>query len=138
MEIAAEKGIKRAAFTWKNLWTFIYNLHFDDWDHEFRESSNFRNFVDKVLGRCQSKDIKDFSINCSISDDDVILSRITIWICFAIECKVRNLDINLSIDEEGEQLTRLPQSILTCKTLVINLKLCSGSCDFVFDIPDFI
>ncbi|KAI9156166.1 hypothetical protein LWI28_001556 [Acer negundo] len=122
---------------WKNLWTLIHNLHFDDWDHEFRESPNFRNFVDKILGHCQSKDIQDFSINCSISDDDIILSRITVWICFAIERKVRNLDINLSIDEEGEQLVRLPQSILTCKTLV-NLKLCSGSCDFVFDIPDFV
>ncbi|TXG59329.1 hypothetical protein EZV62_013902 [Acer yangbiense] len=39
-------------------------------------------------------------------------------------------------DEEWLPI-RLPQSILTCKTLV-KLKLSSGNCDFVFDIPDSI
>ncbi|KAL5737011.1 hypothetical protein ACOSQ2_031799 [Xanthoceras sorbifolium] len=120
---------------WKDLWTLIYNLHF-----EHRDSSgsiNFENFVDKVLGRCQSQEIQDFYIAFDFCDDTELFSRFALWISFAIEHKVQNLEIAVGNNAEiGNWLPiRLPQSILTCKTLV-KLKLKSGNCDFDFDIHD--
>ncbi|KAL5856305.1 hypothetical protein ACOSQ3_006146 [Xanthoceras sorbifolium] len=120
---------------WKDVWTLIYNLHFEYW--HFRGSINFENFVDKVLGRCQSQEIQNFRIALDFSNDTELLSRFPLWISFAIEHKVQNLEINVNYDSEiGNWLPiRLPQSILTCKTLV-KLKLDSGNCDFDFDIHD--
>ncbi|KAL5808930.1 hypothetical protein ACOSQ3_029621 [Xanthoceras sorbifolium] len=116
---------------WKNLWTFIYNLDFNDFDDKHGSSRNFEIFVDKVLSLCQSKDIQDFRLSCSVGDDDE-LSHVIPWICFAVERKVRKLNIRVDIDEDGLWVVRLPQNILTCNTLV---ELCILS-DFFFDIPD--
>ncbi|KAK0572859.1 hypothetical protein LWI29_038235 [Acer saccharum] len=73
----------------------------------------------------------------SFRDDTEILSRVALWICFAIDHKVQNLEIDADNNTQvGNWLPiRLPQSILTCKTLV-KLKLCSSNCDFEFDILD--
>ncbi|KAK0585363.1 hypothetical protein LWI29_027471 [Acer saccharum] len=51
---------------------------------------------------------------------------------FLLERKVRKLNIRVFIDDDELWVVRLPQSILTCNTLV---ELCILS-DFVFDIPD--
>ncbi|KAK3221501.1 hypothetical protein Dsin_008526 [Dipteronia sinensis] len=123
---------------WKDLWTLIYNLHFKYLENvKDGGSSSFENFVDKVLSRCQSQEIQDFFISFHFSDDTGILSRVAPWICFAIEHKVQNMEINAFYNPPDEEWLpiRLPQSILTCKTLVM-LNLSSGDCDFVFDIPD--
>ncbi|KAI9165312.1 hypothetical protein LWI28_011603 [Acer negundo] len=74
---------------------------------------------------------------CSVTDDIGILSCVAPWICFAIEHKVQNLEINAFYNTPDEEWLpiRLPQSILICKALV-KLKLYSENCDFVFDIPD--
>ncbi|KAL5738703.1 hypothetical protein ACOSP7_031464 [Xanthoceras sorbifolium] len=120
---------------WKDLWTLIYNLHFEHCDS--RGSINFENFVDQVLGRCQSQEIQDFRIGFYFCDNTELLSRLALWICFAVEHKVQNLQIKVYYNTKiGNRLPiRLPQSILTCNTLV-KLKLDSGNCDFDFDIHD--
>ncbi|TXG63501.1 hypothetical protein EZV62_010495 [Acer yangbiense] len=51
---------------------------------------------------------------------------------YHLECNVRKLNIRVDVDEIGWWAVRLPQSILTCNTLV---ELCILS-DFVFDILD--
>ncbi|KAK3227510.1 hypothetical protein Dsin_007372, partial [Dipteronia sinensis] len=77
---------------WKNLWTFLYNLHFDDYDYKLGRSRNFENFVDRVLSLCQCKYIQDFRLSCSVIDDDE-LSHVIPWLCFAVERNVRKLNI---------------------------------------------
>ncbi|KAK0583881.1 hypothetical protein LWI29_004430 [Acer saccharum] len=116
---------------WRNLWTLIYNLSFNDF-----ETNDFVNFVDKVLSCCQSKDIHNFPLDCSdIEDSD--LSRVSSWICFAVDHGVRNLTIKVDIVEAWHGWPfDMPQSILTCKTLV-KLRLESLHNDFFLDIPDF-
>ncbi|KAL5742359.1 hypothetical protein ACOSP7_029091 [Xanthoceras sorbifolium] len=117
---------------WKNLWTYIYNFYFDDGeDDRCGRSPNFENFVDSVLSRCLSRDVQDFYLDCTIISDDE-LSRVVPWISSAVERKVRNLNIKVDIDWYGDWLVRLPQSILTCSSLV-ELSILS---DFIFDIPD--
>ncbi|KAK0584509.1 hypothetical protein LWI29_014330 [Acer saccharum] len=65
-----------------------------------------------------------------ISDDEI--SHVVPWISFAVERKVRNLNLKVDIDREGVWLVRLPQSILTCSSLV-ELTMLS---DCIFDIPE--
>ncbi|KAK2660050.1 hypothetical protein Ddye_006583 [Dipteronia dyeriana] len=36
---------------WKNLWTFVYNLHFDDYDDKHCRSRNFENFQSLSMQR---------------------------------------------------------------------------------------
>ncbi|KAL5742360.1 hypothetical protein ACOSP7_029092 [Xanthoceras sorbifolium] len=131
--ILSRLGIKDAVKTcvlstrWRNLGTLIYNLSFDDF-----ETNNFANFVDKVLSCCQSKSIQNFRLDYS-DPEERDLSRVSAWISFAVDRGVHDLTIRVSIAEAWrESLIRLPQSILTCKSLV-KLRLDS---DFFFDIPD--
>ncbi|KAH7575324.1 hypothetical protein JRO89_XS02G0083000 [Xanthoceras sorbifolium] len=117
---------------WKNLWTLTYNLYFDDmpfWLNKNYETYSFVSCVDKVLSLWQAKDIQDFHLSCSFLEHGE-LSSVEEWICFAIEHKVSNVSLEVDIGEKWG--FRLPQSILTCKTLV---ELSLGS-DFFLDIPD--
>ncbi|KAK3227499.1 hypothetical protein Dsin_007361 [Dipteronia sinensis] len=116
---------------WKNLWTFVYNLHFLDNRRNFVNFEIFENFVDRVLGLCQSKDIQDFCLCCRVVYDSEV-SHVSQWLCFAVERNVRKLNIRVDAFDIGWRVARLPQSIFTCNTLV-ELYMLS---DFVFDIPD--
>ncbi|KAK3227505.1 hypothetical protein Dsin_007367 [Dipteronia sinensis] len=116
---------------WKNLWTFVYNLHFDYNYPNFVNFENFVDFVHRVLSLCQCKDIQDFRLCCSVDDDNEV-SHVSQWLCFAVERKVHKLNISIAAYDTVWRFARLPQSILTCNTLV---ELCMLS-DFVFHIPD--
>lgn len=112
---------------WNDLWTSIHNLYFND--RNFRESfvgdensskTSFMIFVDQVLARFQSKAIQVFSLSCDSLRTRYELSRVNAWIRFAIEHNVRDLELYVYIQDpyykNGMHL-RLPQRILTCKTL---------------------
>ncbi|KAK3227512.1 hypothetical protein Dsin_007374 [Dipteronia sinensis] len=117
---------------WRNLWTLIYNFYFDDGeDDPFGRCPNFEKFVSGVLSVCQSKDVHNFYLDCTMISDDEI-SHVIPWISFAVERKVRNLNLKVDMDRAGVWLVRLPQSILTCSSLV-ELTMLS---DCIFDIPD--
>ncbi|KAK3227514.1 hypothetical protein Dsin_007376 [Dipteronia sinensis] len=116
---------------WRNLWTLIYNFYFDDGEDDlFGRDPNFVKFVDGVLSVCQSKDVHNFYLDCTMISEDEI-SHVVPWISFAVERKVRNLNLKVDIDREGLWLVRLPQSLLTCSSLV-ELTMLS---DCIFDIP---
>ncbi|KAI9154319.1 hypothetical protein LWI28_024368 [Acer negundo] len=117
---------------WRNLWTLIYNFYFDDGeDDPFGRDPSFEKFVDGVLSVCQSKDVHNFYLDCTMISDDEI-SHVVPWISFAVEHKVRNLNLKVDIDRVGVWLVRLPQSLLTCSSLV-ELTMLS---DCIFDIPE--
>lgn len=112
---------------WNDLWTSIHNLYFND--RNFRQSfvgdensskTSFMIFVDQVLARFQSKAIQVFSLSCDSLRTRYELSRVNAWIRFAIEHNVRDLELYVYIQDpyykNGMHL-RLPQRILTCKTL---------------------
>ncbi|KAH9737004.1 F-box/LRR-repeat protein 13 [Citrus sinensis] len=116
---------------WRDLWTSIHGLYFDGGNEKSR--SWFLNFVERVLGLCQLKDIHNFHLRSStLREKD--FSRVSEWICFAIQRNVRHLFLDVystSNFTRHKRILELPQSILTCETLV-ELKLCS---DIVIDIP---
>lgn len=118
---------------WKDLWTFIFNLEFDDFNFGDDKTFKFQNYVEKVLSKCQCGDIQSFRLRCSIVGDDELSYPIQ-WIIFAIEHKVRKLIVSVDIDYDDDEFWsfRLPQSILSCNTLV-ELTILS---DFYFDISD--
>lgn len=116
---------------WKDLWTSIHSLYFDGGNEKSR--AWFLNFVERVLGLCQSKGIHNFHLRSStLREKD--FSRVSEWICFAIQRNVCHLFLDaysISNLSRHKRILELPRSILTCKTLV-ELKLCS---DIVIDIP---
>lgn len=116
---------------WKDLWTSIHSLYFDGGNEKSR--AWFLNFVERVLGLCQSKGIHNFHLRSStLREKD--FSHVSEWICFAIQCNVHHLFLDvysISNLSRHKRILELPRSFLTCKSLV-ELKLCSDS---VIDIP---
>ncbi|KAK0578615.1 hypothetical protein LWI29_013223 [Acer saccharum] len=88
--------------------------------------------VEFVLRRCQSNNIQNFHFRtyCHFQKSDA--SRLIELICFAVDRNVCSLTLKIGIVEE-RPLIKLPQNILTCKSLV---KLNIDCSDFVLDIPD--
>ncbi|XP_052621149.1 F-box/LRR-repeat protein At4g14096-like [Lactuca sativa] len=76
---------------WKNLWTSIPNIYFDD-DLLCPEVTSFKNFVEGVLRSRDSSDIIKFSLSCCVFCD---ASQIHSWISYAIMHNVQELDLCL-------------------------------------------
>ncbi|TXG58974.1 hypothetical protein EZV62_016803 [Acer yangbiense] len=96
-----------------------------------RNCEVLKEFNAHISDKAESKEDLWREILICIVDDENELSDVSQWLCFAIKLKVRKLNIRVN-DVLGMLVVRLPQSILTCNTLV---ELCM-LCDFVFDIPD--
>ncbi|KAK0578507.1 hypothetical protein LWI29_011504 [Acer saccharum] len=109
----------------KNVWTLIYNLY-------FYRRTELLNFGELVLRRCQSNNIKKFVLRTRDHLRESDAARLSELICFAVERNVCSLTLKFNV-EVGWPMIRLPQSILTCKSLVrLNLRFW----DFALDIPD--
>lgn len=120
---------------WRYLFSSIPNIDIDDSllvnPHNSSSSSsspiistNFINFVFKVLLLRNDPHIHTFRLKCAALYDNSI---ITAWICAVIWRNIKELDIHVSMNEFGT----LPVEILTCKTLE-TLKLRR---DFVLNVP---
>ncbi|KAI9199072.1 hypothetical protein LWI28_026846 [Acer negundo] len=117
---------------WKNVWTLIYNLCFRD-GYGGNSGTMFVNFVEFVLHRCQSNNIQNFHLRTGYELQESDADRLTDLICFAVDARnVSSLTLKFNVEGENPMI-RLPQSILTCKSLV---KLSLGIWDFVLDIQD--
>ncbi|XP_059670827.1 putative F-box/FBD/LRR-repeat protein At5g62970 [Cornus florida] len=79
-------------------------------------SSNFMNFIDRVLFNHESSCIQKFCLKCNEKTD---LFRIYTWISVAIKRGVQELDIHFG--SRGQDVD-LPISLFTCPTLMV-LKL---------------
>ncbi|XP_059623854.1 putative FBD-associated F-box protein At5g56410 [Cornus florida] len=106
---------------WKHLWAsvptldFDVNLRFKPVQSFLASSSNFMNFVDRVLLHHDLSCIQKFCL-CTHSIDTYIgESRIYTWISEAIERGVQELDIEFDQDTYD---INLPLNLFTCPTLV--------------------
>lgn len=71
--------------TWRNMWTSITELQFDDKMHRVPRDSRFTEFVDRVLGNIASLHINSFCL-CSVNSYDE-----TLLISWLSEVLKRNL-----------------------------------------------
>ncbi|PWA42610.1 FBD-like protein [Artemisia annua] len=97
---------------WRYSWTLVHNLDFDD--SERREYGFLPTFVDSVLDRCKTSQVKKFRVN--FPNFYVPESYVSEWISKAIRLNVRELEIKVI------KHLMLPLSFFTCKTLT-RLKL---------------
>ncbi|XP_055824218.1 F-box/LRR-repeat protein At4g14103-like [Solanum dulcamara] len=107
---------------WKNLWTCVENIDFDD---SFLYSSGvlgypmkvtcFMHFVHKVLQLREESDIKKFHLSCRVCFS---ASHICSWLSAVIRHNVQDLDLCLFVEEPF----MLPQCVFSSKTLT-SLKL---------------
>ncbi|XP_059670928.1 F-box/LRR-repeat protein At4g14103-like [Cornus florida] len=116
-------GTSILSLRWKCLWASVPTLDFDSklWfelNSDVRLSSNFLNFVERVLFNHDLSCIQKFRLYC-IERKEHKLSRICTWIGVAIQRGVQELDIRIGVTEEQNYL---PSSLFTCPTLVV-LKL---------------
>ncbi|TXG62222.1 hypothetical protein EZV62_013585 [Acer yangbiense] len=144
--IGLEAGVD-AYFGWKLLPHFLNNspnLEVLILKKEYVEDlplDRFFYFESENVPSCLSLHVKEIKMIHMMGDLDELEKKEELSPIFPPlllqDHKVQNLEIDAYYDTEVENWLpiRLPQSILTCKTLV-KLKLCSLSCDFVFDIPD--
>ncbi|XP_062011813.1 putative F-box/FBD/LRR-repeat protein At4g13965 [Rosa rugosa] len=99
---------------WKNIWAYVPNLYFDN--HDFPSSADFIAFVDRALQIRNSSAIQKFHLHfdgCQAED----FCHIDDWISTAVKCNVVELD--LSVNPHGEEMFELPESLLTCGTLMV-------------------
>ncbi|KAK9937697.1 hypothetical protein M0R45_014470 [Rubus argutus] len=99
---------------WKDVWACVPNLYLDDL--EFSSSADFVAFVDRVLLVRDSSAIRKFRLHFNNGQAEDF-SLVDAWIRTAVRCNVVELD--LSVDSEGEEMFEWPESLLTCKTLMI-------------------
>ncbi|XP_059670941.1 F-box/FBD/LRR-repeat protein At5g22660-like [Cornus florida] len=113
---------------WKHLWAsvptldFNDNLRFKDIPYSYENSSNFMNFVDRVLLHHDLSYVQKFRLSCEGSKVDV--SRMYTWISVAVTRGVQELDLQIGPPgfDLPERLYSFPLSLFTCPTLVV-LKL---------------
>ncbi|PRQ30793.1 putative F-box domain, leucine-rich repeat domain, L domain-containing protein [Rosa chinensis] len=99
---------------WKNIWPYVLNLYLNYED--FSSSADFIAFVDRALLIRDSLSIQKFHLHCnSCQAED--FPRIDSWIRSAIRCKV--IELYLSVDSDREDMFELPESLLTCETLMV-------------------
>ncbi|XP_059623850.1 F-box/LRR-repeat protein At4g14103-like isoform X2 [Cornus florida] len=114
---------------WKHLWASVPTLDFDGKltfkPHSDMTSSNFMNFIDRVLFNHESSCIQKFRLKCNGKTD---LFRIYTLISVAVKRGVQELDIY--IGSPGQDFD-LPISLFTCPTLMV-LKL---GFDARFNVP---
>ncbi|XP_031259824.1 putative FBD-associated F-box protein At5g53635 [Pistacia vera] len=98
---------------WKNLWTSISNIDFDECSHylQLGMKPSFLDSVEKVLHRDPSC-IRKFCFRCIM---DVSASRINSWISVAVTLKVQELDLSLPHTSCFE----LPDALFSSDTLKI-------------------
>ncbi|XP_062011811.1 putative F-box/FBD/LRR-repeat protein At4g13965 [Rosa rugosa] len=99
---------------WKNIWPYVLNLYLNYED--FSSSADFIAFVDRALLIRDSLSIQKFHLHfngCQAED----FPRIGSWIRSAIRCKV--IELYLSVDSDREDMFELPESLLTCETLMV-------------------
>ncbi|KAK9268851.1 hypothetical protein L1049_000615 [Liquidambar formosana] len=119
---------------WKDLWTSLLSLDFDDElllrterpnsDSTRRITLRFTNFVDRVLSLLNVLYVERFRLKCIQKHKS---SHVYAWIFIALSRKVRELDLRISIRDSRV----LPRHLFTCGTLV-SLKL---SANFVLNVP---
>ncbi|XP_009601122.1 F-box protein At4g22280 isoform X1 [Nicotiana tabacum] len=107
---------------WKNLWTCVENIDFDD---SLLYSSGifgypvnvtcFMHFVQRILQLREESDIKKFRLSCRVCFS---ASHVCSWILAAIRHNVKELDLCLFVEEPF----MLPQCVFSSKTLT-SLKL---------------
>lgn len=115
---------------WKNLWTSLPNLDFDqrDFPKDWVTSDRFRLFIDGVLSfhDLSGIDIQKLSLVWDargLSGEDV-----THWICTAVRCNVVELDLIIFDKLSRHGKIKMPRSLFECKTLeVLGLFLVSRS-----------
>ncbi|CAI9303617.1 unnamed protein product [Lactuca saligna] len=119
---------------WKNLWTSVSNLDFDDAllykEIEGQDPPDeicFMNFVDRVLLFRDTSTIHKFRLSCRVCFNP---SRIHSWISSAIIHNVHELDLCLFVEDPF----LLPQSIFSSRSLT-TLKI---EMNCVLQIPSFI
>lgn len=117
-------GTSILARKWRDWWTSILNLDFDDKLIYSRRNAKdpkmkarFMNFVDRVMMHHGVSNIQKFNLKC---DDSCELSRINTWIGVALRHEVREL--NLYIDLKSPSTFEMPRCLFTCESLAI-LKL---------------
>ncbi|GJZ38095.1 FBD-like protein [Tanacetum coccineum] len=117
---------------WRYSWTFVHNLDFDDIErHDF---DFLPTFVDSVIDRCKTAQVKKFRVN--FPKFYVPESYVSDWISKAIRLNVRELEIKVI------KHLKLPLNFFTCKTLT-KLKLdhiepfwLSSDCPSVINLPN--
>ncbi|KAK3184627.1 hypothetical protein Dsin_031913 [Dipteronia sinensis] len=133
--LEAKDAVKTCVLStrWKNVWTLMYNFYFNlDTDGKGNRRTLFVNFVELVLRRSQSKSIQNFHLKTYYGFEESDAIRLIELLCWAADHNVCSLILKFFYAVERPMI-RLPQSILTCKSLV---KLSLGFSDFVMDIPD--
>lgn len=106
---------------WKNLWTSLPNLDFDqrDFPEDWVTSDRFRLFIDGVLSfhDLWGIDIQKLSLVWDargLSGEDV-----TRWICTAVRCNVVELNLIIFDKLSRHGKIKMPRSLFECKTLEV-------------------
>lgn len=85
---------------WKDTWTKVTYLHFDDELLSSRKNMTrrayFMNFVDRVLFHLENSKIHSFYLSCDNYSD---ASRVSAWISAVIKRRVQKLDIKYRKEE---------------------------------------
>ncbi|KAK7818462.1 f-box/lrr-repeat protein [Quercus suber] len=128
-------GTSILSTTWKNLWSSVPNLNFDDelLLHGRRPGSkstedlrvSFSSFVDRVLKLHNAPHIHRFHLKCG---QDYEPSQVNAWICSAVRGKVQELDLCFPMRNSKYSLYC---GLFTSASLV-NLKL---GTKFVLNVP---
>ncbi|KAI9165125.1 hypothetical protein LWI28_008313 [Acer negundo] len=134
--LEAKDAVKTSVLSsrFKDVWTLIYNLRFEFTrvGYELNRGTSFVNFVEFVLRHCQSNIIQNFHLNTYNDLRESDAACLIELICFLVGRNVCSLKLKFNV-LVFRPMIRLPQSILTCKSLV---RLSLGFWDFVLDIPD--
>ncbi|GLT55012.1 hypothetical protein SLA2020_281660 [Shorea laevis] len=129
---------------WQNVWTFfpipefvqhlftnnLRNVPPNEKEQEIqRKKEEFKNFVERsLLGRYRQRlSINKFRLHMRLDESDCAL--VNRWIDYAIECNVKELNLDLWIDQKWYELPKkkyeLPERVLVAKSITeLNLYGC--------------
>ncbi|KAJ4779298.1 F-box/FBD/LRR protein [Rhynchospora pubera] len=98
---------------WRSLWTFVPYLYFD-FDDFGDDTECFNNFVSSFLRlRDDATNVCTFTLKYSVPDDAEISGLINLWILYALNHKVKNLEVDLF----GKRCGCLTDCLFTCASL---------------------
>ncbi|KAG5554261.1 hypothetical protein RHGRI_011954 [Rhododendron griersonianum] len=116
---------------WKQFWTLVNCLDFDDKLMLQRRTSNraalqmsFASFIDGVLERVSCLD--KFRLKCCQSYD---VSHVNAWVAALIKYRIEELDLSIPVKHSTNHV--LPRDLFSCRTLVV-LKL---GTEFMLNVP---
>lgn len=124
---------------WRNLWTTIPSLNFENDTMKFHDTERLRDFVDQVIFYWEGAKIRRFKIESCYELKQSISSAVEVWVDFAKAHKVEELYLHMMLEsmdmryyEAKDGVCSVPQSLYSCSSLKV---LSFRHCDFISSPP---